>query len=96
MRYRRRFFLWSLSLLLLFGLGTHLTLAADAPAPSAPPATPAPPPPAATPAPPAPAAGAAATPVAAYEVWAIDQSDSSKDGGGTLYIYDGQALASDA
>lgn len=32
----------------------------------------------------------------AYEVWAIDQSDSSKDGGGTLYIYDGAALAADA
>ncbi len=31
----------------------------------------------------------------AYEVWAIDQSDSSKDGGGTLYIYDGAALATD-
>ena len=26
----------------------------------------------------------------------IDQSDSSKDGGGTLYIYDGPALAADA
>jgi hypothetical protein len=32
----------------------------------------------------------------AYEVWAIDQSDSSKDGGGTLYIYDGDSLAKDA
>ena len=32
----------------------------------------------------------------AYEVWMIDQSDSSKDGGGTLYIYDGAALAADA
>lgn len=32
----------------------------------------------------------------AYEVWALDQSDSSKDGGGTLYIYDGAALAADA
>ena len=31
----------------------------------------------------------------AYEVWMIDQSDSSKDGGGTLYIYDGAALAAD-
>lgn len=30
-----------------------------------------------------------------YEVWMIDQSDSSKDGGGTLYIYDGAALAAD-
>ena len=112
MRYQRRFFLWSLPFLLLsFGLGTGLALAADAPAPSATPAppppatapappapaaTPAPPPPAAAPAPPAPAAGAAPAPAAAYEVWAIEQSDSSKDGGGTLYIYDGQALASDA
>jgi hypothetical protein len=42
----------------------------------------------------APAAPAAAAPP--YEVWAIDQSDSSKDGGGTLYIYDGAALAADA
>ena len=41
-----------------------------------------------------PAAAPAAPP--AYEVWAIDQSDSSKDGGGTLYIYDGAALAADA
>ena len=31
----------------------------------------------------------------AYEVWMIDQSDSSKDGGGTLYIYDGAALTAD-
>ena len=42
----------------------------------------------------APAAPAAAA--IAYEVWAIDQADSSKDGGGTLYIYDGAALAADA
>jgi hypothetical protein len=97
MRYRRRFFLCSLSLLLLsFGSGTGLALAADAPAPSAPSTTPAPAPPSATPAPPAPAAGAVPAPAAAYEVWAIEQSDSSKDGGGTLYIYDGQALTSDA
>jgi hypothetical protein len=47
----------------------------------------------ATPPPAAPAAPAAPP---AYEVWAIDQSDSSKDGGGTLYIYDGAALAADA
>ncbi len=39
------------------------------------------------------APGPAAPPVADYEVWAIDQSDSSKDGGGTLYIYDGLGLA---
>ncbi len=38
------------------------------------------------------APAAAPPPAAAYEVWAIDQSDSSKDGGGTLYIYDGQDL----
>ena len=43
----------------------------------------------------APAAPAAAA-APSYEVWVIDQSDSSKDGGGTLYIYDGAALASDA
>jgi len=42
----------------------------------------------------APVAPAAAA--AAYEVWVIDQSDSSKDGGGTLYIYDGESLAKDA
>jgi hypothetical protein len=30
-----------------------------------------------------------------YEVWVIDQSDSSKDGGGTLYIYDGASLTAD-
>src|SRR5438552_3199287 len=83
MRYRRRFFLWSLSLLLLCGLGSGLASAADAPKPSAPAAapapappaaTPAPPPPSAAPAPPAPAAGAEPAPAAAYEVWAIDQS----------------------
>ncbi len=43
----------------------------------------------------APAAAPAGAPQA-YEVWAIDQSDSTKDGGGTLYIYDGAALAGDA
>ena len=37
----------------------------------------------------------AATPPPAYEVWAIDQSDGSKDGGGTLYIYDGASLTAD-
>lgn len=41
-------------------------------------------------------AGPALAQQAAYEVWAIDQSDSSKDGGGTLYIYDGAALTADA
>jgi hypothetical protein len=78
---------------------------ATAPPPSAtppgplPPSTP--PPGGAPPAAPAPGAAAppspaAAAPPASYEVWVIDQSDSSKDGGGTLFIYDGQALASDA
>jgi hypothetical protein len=32
-------------------------------------------------------------PTSAYEVWAIDQSDTTPDGGGTLYIYDGESLA---
>ncbi len=35
----------------------------------------------------------AAADEATYEVWAIDQSDTTADGGGTLYIYQGQALA---
>ncbi len=30
--------------------------------------------------------------LAGYEVWAIDQSDTAADGGGTLYIYDGAQL----
>ena len=29
---------------------------------------------------------------AAYEVWAIDQSDTTADGGGTLYTYQGNTL----
>lgn len=29
---------------------------------------------------------------AGYEVWVIDQSDTTPDGGGTLYIYQGRAL----
>jgi DNA-binding beta-propeller fold protein YncE len=29
---------------------------------------------------------------AVYEVWAFDQSDTTADGGGTLYIYDGESL----
>lgn len=43
--------------------------------------------------------GAAAQPAAAddadrgHEVWAIDQSDTTPDGGGTLYVYRGSALA---
>src|SRR5687768_860240 len=28
-----------------------------------------------------------------YEVWILDQSDTTADGGGTLYIYPGEALA---
>ena len=35
----------------------------------------------------------AAADEAPYEVWAIDQSDTTADGGGTLYIYQGKALA---
>ena len=37
---------------------------------------------------------AAADEEAAYEVWVIDQSDTTADGGGTLYIYQGDDLAS--
>jgi len=42
---------------------------------------------------------AAAQPAAAddddrgHEVWAIDQSDTTSDGGGTLYVYQGETLA---
>ena len=32
-------------------------------------------------------------PVSAYEVWLTDQSDTGKESGGFLYIYDGAALA---
>jgi hypothetical protein len=32
----------------------------------------------------------------AYEVWAIDQSDTTADGGGTLYIVEGGVLTGDA
>jgi len=35
------------------------------------------------------------TPVSAYEVWVTDQSDTAKESGGFLYIYDGAALAAD-
>jgi len=31
-----------------------------------------------------------------YEVWAIDQSDTTPTGGGTLYVYDGASLAGQA
>jgi hypothetical protein len=38
--------------------------------------------------------GAGSPPAArAYEVWATDQSDTAKESGGVLYIYDGQQLA---
>lgn len=33
------------------------------------------------------------TPASAYEVWLTDQSDTGKESGGFLYIYDGAALA---
>jgi hypothetical protein len=33
------------------------------------------------------------TPASAYEVWLTDQSDTAKESGGFLYIYDGAALA---
>jgi DNA-binding beta-propeller fold protein YncE len=40
------------------------------------------------------AIGAAAAPAeAGFEVWAIDQSDTTADGGGALYVYDGPSLA---
>ena len=32
----------------------------------------------------------------AYEVWLTDQSDTGKEGGGYLYIYDGAQLAANA
>ena len=39
------------------------------------------------------APGTAAADDAAFEVWAIDQSDTTADGGGTLYIYPGDSLS---
>src|SRR5262245_52152258 len=33
------------------------------------------------------------TPAHAYEVWITDQSDTGKESGGFLYVYDGAALA---
>jgi DNA-binding beta-propeller fold protein YncE len=39
------------------------------------------------------AQGPAAADEAAFEVWAIDQSDTTADGGGTLYIYPGDSLS---
>ncbi len=35
-------------------------------------------------------------PTAAYEVWLTDQSDTGKESGGYLYIYDDAKLAADA
>ena len=32
-------------------------------------------------------------PAAAYEVWLTDQSDTGKESGGFLYVYDGAQLA---
>ncbi len=37
----------------------------------------------------------AGTPAAAYEVWLTDQSDTGKESGGYLHIYDGAQLAAD-
>ena len=94
MTQRLRFLIWFFPLIALLGLGDGSVLAQQTTPPAKPP-VPAPSPSA----PPAPAAPAPATPAPSgggYEVWAIDQSDSSKDGGGTLYIYDGAALAADA
>src|SRR3989441_9177947 len=77
--------IWILPLLVLFlGITPDSVLARQPP-----------PPPAARPAEAAPPAAPAAA-AASYEVWVIDQSDSSKDGGGTLYIYDGESLSKDA
>jgi hypothetical protein len=39
------------------------------------------------------ARGPAASGEAPFEVWAIDQSDTTAAGGGTLYVYDGPSLA---
>lgn len=36
---------------------------------------------------------AAATEEVPYEVWVVDQSDTTADGGGTLYVYRGDSLA---
>lgn len=37
----------------------------------------------------------APSPASAYEVWLTDQSDTAKETGGSLYIYDGAQLAAD-
>src|SRR5438132_581726 len=86
----RRIVIWIIPLLALLGLSSGPALAQKAAPPPAAPPTAAPP----AAAPPAAPAAPAAPP--AYEVWVIDQSDSSKDGGGTLYIYDGDSLTKDA
>jgi DNA-binding beta-propeller fold protein YncE len=39
---------------------------------------------------------AAAVTIPSFEVWVMDQSDSTEDGGGTLYIYPGDPLTADA
>ena len=38
---------------------------------------------------------AVVSPASAYEVWMADQSDTGKESGGFLYIYDGAQLAAD-
>jgi DNA-binding beta-propeller fold protein YncE len=40
--------------------------------------------------------GSAVAQTDSYEVWVIDQSDTTADGGGTLYVYPGGALTDDA
>lgn len=40
-------------------------------------------------------AGHASAP-SAFEVWVMDQADTTTDGGGTLYVYPGEALTTDA
>jgi len=42
------------------------------------------------------AVAGAAFPPASFEVWVMDQSDTATDGGGTLYVYPGDALTADA
>lgn len=39
--------------------------------------------------------GLPAAPAEAYEVWVLDQSDTAKDSGGFLHVYDGAQLAAD-
>ncbi len=42
------------------------------------------------------AEAAAATASSSFEVWVMDQSDTTADGGGTLYVYPGDALTTAA